>query len=151
MLLRKGGLPLVNATLAYRASENDFSCSSYHKAVDGVAPTITLVKTPSTVFGCYLNCKITATNDWIPDVSRKSFIFSLTRGSIHRLKDDDGKLKAAFGGSKGPQIGSGCDFYLGDSCDRSFSSGSRLGGSYEPPNGLAYRSAEADNYLGGSR
>lgn len=129
-LLRKGGLPLCNASLVYRASENDFSAQAYHRAVDGIAPTITLVKTPATVFGCYLQSKITTSDDWIPDASRKSFIFSLTNNSIHRLKDDDGKSKAAFGGRQGPQIGSGCDFYLGDGCDRSLCSGARLGGSY---------------------
>jgi hypothetical protein len=119
--------------------------------VDGLAPTITLVKTPSSIFGCYLQCKITSTNDWIPDATRKSFIFSLTHNTIHRLKEDDGKLRAAFGGNKGPQIGFGCDFYLGDGCDRSLNSGARLGGSYEPPAGMAYRSPEADSYLGGSK
>jgi hypothetical protein len=89
VLLRKAGLPLINTSLVFRASEHGFSADTYHSKVQGLSPTITLIKTTTgKIFGCYLNCKIAKTGDWIPDASRKSFIFSLTQGTIHKLKDD---------------------------------------------------------------
>ncbi len=121
----------MTPTLIYRASEHSFSTKAYHASVNGVGPTITLVKAQGNrIFGCYLHCKIDNTNDWIADPSGKSFIFSFDKQSLHRLRSEEGKLKAVFGGTAGPQIGFGCDFYIGEDCNKAPKSGSRLGGSY---------------------
>lgn len=78
----------MNLGLLYRGSENDFDAYTFHSKVNGFTPTVTVVKTTGgKIFGCYLNCKIINSNDWIADPSKKSFIFSLDNNSIHRLKD----------------------------------------------------------------
>jgi hypothetical protein len=42
-------------------------------------------------------------------------------------------MRTVFGGKIGPQIGSGCDIYLSDQCDRNHDSGSNFGGSFRTP------------------
>ena len=43
----------------FRASEHQFKADKYHEAIDGKAPTITLIKTSNNKkFGAFLNCKI---------------------------------------------------------------------------------------------
>ena len=47
-------------------------------------------------------------------------------------------------------FGSGNDLYISDDCNINTNSRSNLGDSYESPNGYAYGSNEARNYLAGS-
>ena len=66
----------------YTASEHEFLAREYHKRVDGVGPTLGIIKVQESIFGYYLNSKINSNNSWIPDSRHKSFIWSLNHGSI---------------------------------------------------------------------
>ncbi len=72
--------------------------------------------------------------DWISDASGLSFLFCLEREEVFKMKSDaSSRLKAAFGGIEGPQIGSGCDLYLTDRCHQNKRNGANLGGSFRLP------------------
>jgi hypothetical protein len=47
-------------------------------------------------------------------------------------------------------FGGGCDLYISNDCNINTDSYSYLGYSYEAPNGYAWYSNEANNYLAGS-
>ena len=47
-------------------------------------------------------------------------------------------------------FGGGCDLVIHNDCNINTSSLSKLGHSYESPNGYAFKSDEARNYLAGS-
>ena len=52
-------------------------------------------------------------------------------------------------GDKGPQVGSGCDIYISDECNRNKESGANLGGSFELPERILEGSLEGREHLGG--
>ena len=61
-------------------------------------------------------------------------MFSIDREESYRLKSEaHSRLKAAFGGVKGVQLGSGSDLYLSEDCSKERKSGANLGGSYRLP------------------
>lgn len=86
--LRENRTPAFNKIAPlFKASDHQFSSKAFHQAVDGVAPTLLLVKTTmGKKFGAYLNCKLNDREEWIADVSGLSFIFSLDRQESYRLK-----------------------------------------------------------------
>ena len=122
-----------------------------HSAIDGIAPTLLIVRTNmGRRFGSYLNCKLNSREEWISDVSGLSFLFSIDREESYRLKAEaNSRLKAAFGGVKGVQIGSGCDLYLVDDCHLIRRSGANLGASYRLPGHLEFNTPKARSYLAG--
>jgi hypothetical protein len=124
--------------LLYRASENEFSAVRYHQAVDGKSPLLLIIMADTNMkFGAFLNCKTSQSNDWISDPTGLSFIFSLDHNESYRLMSSaNHRTRAVFGGSKGPQIGSGCDIYISDRCNENTESGSNFGGSYQLPFGV---------------
>ena len=84
----------------FRASQHNFSASQYHKAVDGICPTLTIIQNSlGKKFGAFLNSKIQQKEEWIADTTGLSFIFSIDREQVFKLKPEAGcRMKAAFGG-----------------------------------------------------
>ena len=138
-LLREGRAPpFASIVTVFRASEHRFSAEEFHRAVDGRGPLLILARTTlGRRFGAFLNCRLDQREEWIPDATGLSFLFSLDRRETYRLKQEAKcRLKAAFGGREGPQVGCGCDLYLVDQCNVRRGSGANLGGSYQLPGHL---------------
>jgi hypothetical protein len=71
----------------FRASEHHFSSEEFHRVVDGKGPLMVLVKTTlGRRFGAFINCRIDQREEWIPDATGLSFIFSLDRREAYKLK-----------------------------------------------------------------
>ena len=137
--------------LLFRASENNFSASKFHKMCDGKGPTLTIVRSTSKkLFGGY------ASKSWFSgdkyEVASDSFLFSLDKETKHDIYQNEGK---ALRGSNdwGPCFGGsyiGVDMTLSDKCNLGSSSCTDLGQTYSLPKGMEFRSEEAQSYLAGS-
>lgn len=101
-------------------------------------------------FGCFLNAKADRKEGWLTDGPGLSFIFSLDHNEMYPIKQEAKcRVKAAYIGSKGPQIGCGCDIYISDNCNANSESGSNLGGSFELPPKFFYNSDSSKERLAG--
>jgi hypothetical protein len=80
-MLKENRAPaFTTITTIFRASEKHFAAEAFHRAVDGKGPLLILVKTTlGRRFGAFLNCRIDQRDEWIPDATGLSFIFSLDR------------------------------------------------------------------------
>ncbi|KAF2068630.1 hypothetical protein CYY_010045 [Polysphondylium violaceum] len=136
----------IDFVLLYRASENEFSASSFHSACDGKGPTITLIETTDgCVFGGYNNQSWNNDDKWYHD--DKCFFFTLVKD--HGVKPtkylpiDTLKIKKTIiGGFKdnGPMFGLDLNLY------QVYSSGTLAvidtSGKGEPPNSFTIKTIE---------
>ncbi len=130
-----------DGNLVYRASRDGFTASAFHSRCNGIADTVTILKTNSNYFfGGYTTAKwVSSTNSMISDSS--AFLFSLRRNGTsnnHKLPIIKAE-KAIYGGSGyGPVFGGGNDILILDRSDIKVGSYSDLGQSYQCPIGYSY-------------
>ena len=139
--------------LLYRASRDGFTASAFHSRCDGIADTVTIIKTNSNyVFGGYTAAKwATNNNNYISDSN--AFIFSLRRNGTsnnHKLPIIKAE-KAIYGGpGYGPLFGDGSDIRIIDKSDIKVDSYSNLGYSYQCPPGYSYGTENTKCFLAGN-
>ena len=69
--------------LKYRGTRDGFSAQNFHKVVDGMYNTLTVVESEHGFrFGGYSSVKYGSSNSRVPDPN--GVIFSLTKKSVHR-------------------------------------------------------------------
>jgi hypothetical protein len=80
-LLKENRAPTFSSiSTIFRASEHHFSAEAFHRTADGRGPLLLIVKTTlGKKFGAFLNCRLQQREEWIPDATGLSFIFSLDR------------------------------------------------------------------------
>ncbi|KAF2075716.1 hypothetical protein CYY_002959 [Polysphondylium violaceum] len=106
----------IDFELLYKASNADFSTSSFHSTCDGKGPTITLIETTDgDVFGGYNSQSWSSDCKWYGD--DKCFIFTLVnKHGIKPTKYSPGIQNTHYVGSGrnyGPIFGSGYDIGVG--------------------------------------
>ena len=97
------------------------------------------------VFGGYKHITHTVTNNYQADAN--AFLFSLT--NRQKLTQYQNNTYATYTNNSYLSTFGGNDIYISDQCNTNKSSYSNLGHTYKPPNGHAYGTNEAKNYLAG--
>jgi hypothetical protein len=135
--------------LIYRGSVDGFGAADFHRKCDGVANTLTVIKSSSgNIFGGYTNAAWDTSNSWKGDSG--AFIFSFKDKMYLRLNVRrtgfsiycTPSVLALFGGRN--------DILISDQCNKSTNSFSNLGHTYELPTGLTFGSDAAQSFLAGS-
>jgi hypothetical protein len=130
-------------TLLYRGSRDGFEARTFHSRCDRHPNTVTLIlSTNECIFGGYTPVEWSSrgtNNNYVPDPSRKSFIFSIKNphnlpARIFEQKQQGNAINDRI--DYGPVFGNGCDLWVGDQCQKSRSSGSRLGTAYANDTGI---------------
>ncbi|KAJ5066359.1 hypothetical protein M0811_13738 [Anaeramoeba ignava] len=144
----------------FSAKRDGFDSQNWHKAVDGKGKTLVIIKTKDNfIFGGFT--QVGWTNDkskWSYDYGdygyikdSNAFIFSLRNDKGNRkpekftIKQGEEKYAIFYGSNDGPTFGSDIEL------DSNLQSGySNFGNCYNLPNGIKYKSNEAQSYLAGS-
>lgn len=139
--------------LLWRGSQHAFSFSSMHESVDYWGSILVFVKTPENyAFGGFISKSI--------DKERKSyekdpgaFIFSLTRGTVHRQRN--GTNSIIFNSPEYISFGQPSRTHWDDisirySCNLDFWSYSDFGFEFEPPSDIIPGTYAAQTYMAGS-
>ena len=140
--------------LLYKATRDGFNPSAFHSCCDGKKSTITIIKNNlNYVFGGYAskawdcNC-----NEWISDSD--AFIFSLRRDGISKnekyvIKNPQYAYYSNFLSSWLFSFGD-CDIVVKANSNTETGSYTQFGYSYRLPEGFAYGSRSANDYLSGN-
>jgi hypothetical protein len=98
--------------LKYRGTRDGFSASNFHKLIDGMDNTLTVVDSEHGFrFGGYTSVKFGSSNSRVPDPN--GVIFSLTKKSIHRQYQN--QKEAFYPGNY--YLGCYYDFGIKDICN----------------------------------
>ncbi|CAF0782672.1 unnamed protein product [Brachionus calyciflorus] len=138
--------------LVYRGSKDGFGAKDFHAKCDGVAKTLTVVKTANgNVFGGYTEAAWSQTGSYKSDPN--AFLFSLVnkRTSPVKIKISHGYDSYSIYCSShcGPTFGGGHDLYISDNCNTTTSNYSNLGHSYKH-SGIVYGTTESNTFLADS-
>lgn len=139
-----------NWRLIYRATTDGFSSTAFHNKCDGIANTLTIVKTlQSNIFGGYTEAAWSQINSHVSDAN--AFIFSLVnKDKKPILMKCSNAASAIFCGSTyGPTFGEGHDFYIAHNSNLNTYSLSNLGFTYKHPQ-YANGTNSAKLFLAGS-
>jgi hypothetical protein len=141
-----------DGNLLYRASRDGFTASAFHSRCDGIADTVTIIKTNSNyVFGGYTAAKWASSTSLISDSS--AFLFSLRRNGTsnnHKLPIIKAEYAICGCSDYGPTFGFGYDINIKDRSDIQVGSYSNLGHSYQCPTGYSYGNENPKCYLAGT-
>ena len=75
----------IKLDLLYRATRNGFSSLKFHECVDNKGPTLHVIQSENGhIFGGFTSQSWTSNTDGANIPDEKSFIFSLTKKSIHK-------------------------------------------------------------------
>jgi len=109
--------------LLYRASENKYLASTFHKFCDDHGPTITIIKSNfGNIFGGYTSIKWSS--DWEYHKDKNAFLFVIRskNKSIPSPKVFDcidNECAVYHDPDRGPTFGEGHDLQIGDKCNKS--------------------------------
>ncbi|KAJ5068870.1 hypothetical protein M0811_12176 [Anaeramoeba ignava] len=133
----------------FSAKRDGFNSKNWHKAVDGKGKTLVIIKTKDNfIFGGFTQVGFNGNKGDINDSS--AFIFSLRNDKGDRIPEKFTYKQGRAIYSDlicGPSFGNGSDFWLSSNLQPG---GSNFGRSYNLPNGIIYRTNEAQSYLAGS-
>ncbi|TNV76255.1 hypothetical protein FGO68_gene5824 [Halteria grandinella] len=139
----------------YRGTRDGFNHQGFHSKVDGHGHTLLFVMTETGHrFGAYVSLAWEG-HVGVPRTYKdaKSFIFSLTHKTVHKLKNKDELVinHSHKGASSIFSMGLWADICISVDCNNNKGSFCRLGSSYELPEHLMGKedSKEAKEYLGG--
>lgn len=140
--------------LIYRACLDGFHSKDFHNKCDGVADTLTVIKSANNnVFGGYTAAPWNSVGKFVMD--KEAFIFSLINkeNRMLKVKATEGlHLKNAIYGSSnwyGPAFGY-CDLFIHSDSNTNEESSSDLGLTYKHPD-YRYKTIRAQSILAGSR
>ncbi len=138
-------------TKVYRGSEDGFSTSLFHKLCDGIAPSLTIIKSEDgRVFGGFTTVpwglvtggKNGQTQAAAYKKDSDAFIFSFTHQTIHRIIKE--KEEQAINCVKDRlQCFGVWDLYISDNCNLNENSVADLGACYTLPVGMKHKSEAA--------
>eukprot|EP00347_Sterkiella_histriomuscorum_P010481 403376119 len=139
----------IEYNLLYKATHDGFADTDYKKMCYQKNNLIIFVLSEfDQVFGGFLSETLQKTNKCIAD--KGAFLFQLTKRQLmfqYQNHDnayyDFDDYHASFGG------GNGYDFILYSNCNQIKSSSSKLGVTYQPPEGIQSGTEEANSYLAG--
>ncbi len=141
----------LNLELVYRMSQHGSKKAAFDAQVQGVSPSLILIKSESgQVFGAYTSIpwKIPDTNDECY-IDKTAFLFSLTQRSKHQPYQNTLQTVRFWRDQHLFFFGGGCDLAIGDQPDRRKDSWTNLGYTFEPPAGTKALSDAAKRYLAG--
>jgi len=73
-------------TLIFRASRDGYTRKAFHDKCDGMAPTVTIIKTNyNKVIGGYTTLKWTSKGEWLKDPSNTNFTFSMDSNKKQKI------------------------------------------------------------------
>ena len=138
--------------LVYRGSLHGFGVANFHSKCDGIANTLTVVKsTQSYIFGAFVNVAWDSSNTWKLD--HNAFLFSLVNKDNKQVKIKFDTAQTAnsiyCGSGYGPTFGAGHDLHIANNANANTTSYSNLGNSYKHPQ-YANGSNEAKTLFAGS-
>lgn len=138
--------------LIYRGSRDGFGAQDFHSKCDGVAKTLTVIKTANgNIFGGYTETSWSQTGTYKSDPN--SFIFSLVnkRTSPVKFRISHGYDSYSIYCSShcGPTFGGGHDLYISDNCNKNTSNYSNLGHSFKHSQ-IVYGTTESNTFLADS-
>ena len=81
---------------------------------------------------------------------QKSFLFQIKDKNIVKFQCKDMNKEVCHQKIYLPTFGDGKDLFLSDDCNKNMQNSSNIGGSYECPAGLAYKSDAARKFLAGA-
>lgn len=138
--------------LAYRGSRDGFGAKDFHSKCDGVAKTLTVIKTANdNIFGGYTETSWSQSGSYKSDPN--AFLFSLVNKKTMPVK-----MKVSHGYDSysiycsshcGPTFGGGHDLYISDNANTNMSNYSNLGHSYKHSQ-LVYGTTESNTFLADS-
>jgi hypothetical protein len=134
--------------LIYRGSVDGFGAADFHRHCDGIANTITVVKSSNgNIFGGYTNAAWDSSNDWKADSG--AFLFSLQKKlTLKIFKCIRCHYSIICNRHSGPNFFN--DLYIADNSNLNLNSFSNLGDAYESPAGYKYNREGAKSLLAGS-
>jgi hypothetical protein len=134
-------------TLLYRGTRDGFGAYDFHSKCDGHSNTLTILKAHGTsyIFGGFASINWDSSYQYKSDPN--AFLFSLENKDNQPCKiRQNNKIHSIYCHSRcGPTFGAGHDLYICNSANKSASSRSYLGGSYQHPQPL-----QGESYLAGS-
>lgn len=149
-LLEEQGLSLLGAQMLYSSSIHGFGAAEFHERCDGHPHTLCVIQSAAgPIFGAYTNLRWENNTGNVPDKHGKSFIFSVTHGSVHPIVREKHRAICCLS-NYGPIFGNGSDFYISSNCDRT-DCWSNFGATYRLPEGVVKGSQSAKAYLAGSQ
>ena len=142
----------VRAKLQYRASRDGFAGQHFHTKCDGIANTLTIIKsTNGNIFGGFVEKAWNSTS--IAVLDPKAFIFSLVNKENLPFKAmcKKGAYSILCYPTHGPSFGglTGCDIHIASNSNENTNSYSYYGCSYMHPDCL-FHTDEAYSILNGS-
>ena len=124
-------------TLIYRGTRDGFGAEDFHRECDGVAKTVTIVKTTNgNIFGGYTDLPWSSPTTYIVHIDNNAFTFSLVNEKnqpfISMPKNQEGSIKC--NSDTGPIFGNKLynrDIYIASDSNMNKKSYSVLGNSFE--------------------
>jgi hypothetical protein len=124
----------------YRGSRDGFRAGDFHGRCDGRPNTVTLIRSANDcVFGGYTPLMWNSRNDYAPDPSLKSFVFTIKNPHnvpARRFAQKSGDYAIRNYHGYGPGFGRACDFLVYDECQSSANNYSQLGTTYVNDTGI---------------
>eukprot|EP01130_Rhizamoeba_saxonica_P005321 TRINITY_DN2137_c0_g1_i1.p1 TRINITY_DN2137_c0_g1~~TRINITY_DN2137_c0_g1_i1.p1 ORF type:complete len:356 (-),score=59.06 TRINITY_DN2137_c0_g1_i1:304-1371(-) len=135
--------------LIYRASEDGFTSSDFHRKCDGKGPTVTILESSSRfLFGGFTSISWDSSNGYKSD--DKAFIFSLTNPfnySPTKCPSGGDEYTINCNSSYGPVFGGGCDIFVSNNSNKNPSSSIGFPYSFLPTGHFT----QTESFLGGRK
>jgi hypothetical protein len=126
--------------LLYRGSDHGFGGSDFHAKCDGISNTVTIIlTTEGFIFGGFTPLAWDSSNQWKPDTSGQSFVFSVKNPhnrDFGRLGLKNPQYAIYCYAPYGPTFGSGHTIHVANCCNANTGSYTRLGYGYVNNTGI---------------
>jgi len=139
-----------NYRLLFRASRDGFTARAFHLKADNVPKTLVVIRSDNYIFGGYSTKKWEKTQGVYSNCNSRSWLFSLNKYQIIRLKPGNTNIIYNRANS-GPTFGSGHDLHICNNSHTNKQSYSNLGSCYDLNiANVTYGNENAKTYLAGS-
>ena len=123
----------ANFELIFRASTDGFSSDEFHSRCDKKGPTLVVCRSNyDKVFGGYSPCEwdgtVTYDYTYVHDLTKTSFLFSLTSGEKYPIKDTNNAISNSA--HHGPKYGGGHDIEIVSNCNVNYTTYNGIGNTY---------------------
>jgi hypothetical protein len=125
--------------LLYRGTRDGFKASDFHKKCDGHSNILSVILTTMDfVFGGFTPVTWDSSGGYKPDITLKSFVFTLKnpRNSERKFRMTTFQNAIYCHASHGPTFGSGHEIYVSDPCNTNRNSSTNLGTAYLNDTGI---------------